>query len=157
MCGGASWQCSKLRTWGHHGCGSGHCCGTGSIPGSGTSVCHECGQKNTLKVPMEIGGWQAMAQSSLRHLTSPHCSLPLVCESLLSLSDELSMVFFFSFLSILLPLLGNILFTALLSPYLDGYVRSGKSPAHSCLSFCAQHNTSIYLLLTEFVFFFFLK
>ena len=27
-------------------CGSGHCCGTSSNPGPGTSACHGCGQKN---------------------------------------------------------------------------------------------------------------
>ncbi len=28
-------------------CGLGCCCGTGSIPGPGTSTCHRCGQKQT--------------------------------------------------------------------------------------------------------------
>ena len=37
---------SRLRIWYCHCSGPGHCCGTGSIPVLGTSVCHECGKTN---------------------------------------------------------------------------------------------------------------
>lgn len=38
---------SRLRIWHSHCRGSGHHCGAGSIPGPGTSTCHEHGQKRT--------------------------------------------------------------------------------------------------------------
>ena len=37
---------SGLRIWHCHCSSRGHCCGSGSIPGPGTSTCHGHGQKN---------------------------------------------------------------------------------------------------------------
>ena len=36
---------SRLRIQCCHCYGSGYCCGTGSMPGPGTSACHKCNQK----------------------------------------------------------------------------------------------------------------
>ena len=36
---------SGLRIWCCHCSSLGHCCGAGSIPGPGTSICYGCGQK----------------------------------------------------------------------------------------------------------------
>ena len=37
---------NELRIWDCHRSSLGHCCGTDSIPGPGTSICHRCGQIN---------------------------------------------------------------------------------------------------------------
>ena len=36
---------SGLRIWHCHCCGSGYNCGTGSIPGPGTSTCYGCAKE----------------------------------------------------------------------------------------------------------------
>ena len=42
---GVPWWLRRLRIWGCHCSGLGHSCGTGLIPGPGTSACCEHGQK----------------------------------------------------------------------------------------------------------------
>ena len=42
--GGVTWWSSGLKIWWCQCCGSGHCCGTSSVPGPGNSTGHRCGK-----------------------------------------------------------------------------------------------------------------
>lgn len=47
----------RIKDPGLHHCGSGYCCGKGSIPGAGTSACRECSQKEFSKVLLGTCTW----------------------------------------------------------------------------------------------------
>ena len=55
---GVPWGLRGLWIWRCHGCCSGHCCGTGSIPGLGTSTCHRCSPKKKIQSRVHIYGLQ---------------------------------------------------------------------------------------------------
>ena len=59
----AQWELQALRIQCCHCCGSGHYCGTGSIPGPGTSTC--CGRSHRKKKLnfLEIRGIPSFAHS----------------------------------------------------------------------------------------------
>ena len=73
---GVPWWPSRLGIWHYHCSGLGHYCGTGSMPGLGTSICYGHSQKKYLSVRVlnkqeQRNSLERKALSEEAHVTAP--------------------------------------------------------------------------------------
>ena len=64
---GVPLRCHQLRIWHCHCSSLGHCSGRSSVPGPGTSTCHEHGQKKRHLVFYKLLEWNNCLPEELNH------------------------------------------------------------------------------------------
>ena len=80
-CWWSPWWPSALRIWWCRCSSLGHCCGTGSFPGLGTSICYRCCQKKKRKEEKRPCSHTQASSALIPSLLVPESSaqLPLHC------------------------------------------------------------------------------